>query len=65
MDEVYQFSSLSMGTCINCHREQKVQFKENNYYKIFEKYHAEIKAGKRDSVTVSDVGGTECAKCHY
>jgi mono/diheme cytochrome c family protein len=65
MDEVYQFSNLSMGFCINCHREQKVQFAENNYYKIFEKYHAEIKAGKRDSVTVSDVGGTECAKCHY
>ncbi len=65
MDEVYQYSNLSMGFCINCHRETKVQFESNNYYKIFEKYHAEIKAGTRDKVTVADVGGLECAKCHY
>jgi mono/diheme cytochrome c family protein len=65
MDEVYQFSSLSMGFCINCHRETKVQFAENNYYKIFQKYHDEIKSGKRDGVTVADVGGLECQKCHY
>jgi cytochrome c2 len=65
MDEVYQFSDLSMGFCINCHRETKVQFAENNYYKIFQKYHDEIKAGTRKNVTVADVGGLECAKCHY
>jgi cytochrome c2 len=65
MDEVYQFSDLSMGFCINCHRETKVQFAENNYYKIFTKYHDEIKAGKRDGVTVEDIGGLECQKCHY
>jgi mono/diheme cytochrome c family protein len=65
MDEVYQFSNLSMGFCINCHREQKVQFTENNYYNIYKKFHEELKAGTRDSVTVQDVGGTECAKCHY
>ena len=28
MDEVYQFSDLSMGWCVNCHRETKVQFTE-------------------------------------
>jgi mono/diheme cytochrome c family protein len=66
MDEVYQFSDLSMGFCINCHREQKVQFKENNYYaKIYQKYHDEIKAKTRDSVTVAEIGGLECAKCHH
>jgi len=65
MDEVKQFSDLSMGFCINCHRETKVQFAENNYYKIFQKYHDEIKSGKRDGVTVADVGGLECQKCHY
>jgi hypothetical protein len=54
-----------MGFCINCHRETKVQFAENNYYKIFQKYHDEIKSGKRDGVTVADVGGLECQKCHY
>ena len=65
MDEVFQFSSLSMGWCVNCHRETEVQFAENDYYSIFEKYHEEIKSGKRTGVTVEDIGGTECQKCHY
>lgn len=65
MDEVYQFAPLSMGWCINCHRQTQVQFADNNYYTIFEKYHEEIKAGKRTGVTVQDIGGTECMKCHY
>lgn len=65
MDEVFQFSPLSMGWCVNCHRETEVQFADNNYYSIFQKYHDEIKAGKRTGVTVNDIGGTECQKCHY
>lgn len=65
MDEVYQFAPLSMGWCINCHRQTEVQFADNNYYSIFEKYHEEIKAGERDAVTVEDIGGLECQKCHY
>ncbi|MBK7764242.1 MAG: c-type cytochrome [Bacteroidetes bacterium] len=65
MDEVYQFADLSMGWCINCHRETKVQFADNNYYSIFQKYHDEIKSGKRADVKVSDIGGLECQKCHY
>ncbi len=65
MDEVYQFTDLSMGWCINCHRETKVQFVDNNYYSIFQKYHDEIKEGKREDVKVSDIGGLECQKCHY
>lgn len=67
MDEISQFAPLSMGWCINCHRETKVQFESNNYYSIFEKYHQEIKDGKREKgdVRVSDIGGLECQKCHY
>lgn len=65
MDEVYQFAELSMGWCINCHRNTKVQFADNNYYSIFKKYHDEIKEGKREDVKVSDIGGLECQKCHY
>jgi mono/diheme cytochrome c family protein len=65
MDEVHQFAPLSMGWCINCHRQTNVQFKENDYYSIFQKYHDEIKAGKREGVTEAELGGTECAKCHY
>ena len=29
MDEMYQFATLSMGWCINCHRDTQVQFKNN------------------------------------
>ena len=65
MDEVYQFAPLSMGWCINCHRQTEVQFTTNNYYSIFTKYHEELKSGKRTKVTESDLGGLECQKCHY
>jgi cytochrome c551/c552 len=70
MDEVKQASDLSMGWCINCHRETKVDFnysegKGNKFYSIYEKFHNDIKTGKMDSVTVKDIGGLECQKCHY
>lgn len=65
MDEVFQFAPLSMGWCINCHRQTNVQFKENNYYSIFQKYQDELKEGKREGVTEADMGGLECQKCHY
>ncbi len=47
MDEVYQFSSLSMGWCINCHRESKVDFNKdgsgNKYYNsIYEKFYNQM-----------------------
>lgn len=71
MPEVYQFAELSMGWCVNCHRETKVDFynKEtgdgNKFYSIYEKFHNDIKNHKLDSVTVEKIGGTECQKCHY
>jgi hypothetical protein len=70
MDKVHQFSDLSMGWCVNCHRESKVDFNYNDstgnkFYSIYEKFHNDIKSGKMDSVTVSDIGGIECQKCHY
>ena len=71
MPEVKQFAELSMGWCINCHRESKVNFynKEtgegNKFYSIYEKFHKDIRDGKMDSVTVEKIGGTECQKCHY
>ncbi len=65
MGEVYQFSDLSMGWCVNCHRETKVQFADNKFYSIYEKFHEDIKNKKLDSVTVEKIGGLECQKCHY
>lgn len=70
MDEVKQVSELSMGWCVNCHRESKVNFNYtdstgNKFYSIYEKFHNDFKSGKMDSITVKDIGGLECQKCHY
>jgi len=65
MEVVGQYSPLSMGWCINCHRQTEVKFADNEYYDSYEVYHNEIKDGKREKVTVEDIGGLECQKCHY
>ncbi len=70
MDEVKQVAELSMGWCINCHRETKVDFNYtdstgNKFYSIYEKFHNDIKNHKMDSVRVEHIGGLECQKCHY
>ena len=71
MNEVKQFAPLSMGWCINCHRTTKVNFPDsagnngNKFYSIYERFHKDLKSGKMDSVTVENIGGTECQKCHY
>ncbi|MEM0991559.1 MAG: c-type cytochrome [Bacteroidota bacterium] len=65
MEVVYQYSPLSMGWCINCHRQTQVDFGGNDYYKSYETYHKELEKGDREGVTVEDVGGLGCQKCHY
>ena len=65
MEVLYQYSTLGMGWCISCHRETEVKFKDNDYYKQYERYHAELKSGAREKVTVEEIGGLECQKCHY
>jgi len=70
MDEVRQFAPLSMGWCINCHRTTKVDFpdgnhKGNRFYSIYSKFARELATGNKDSITVENIGGTECQKCHY
>ncbi len=70
MNEVKQFADLSMGWCINCHRTTKVNFPDasgngNKFYSIYQRFHQDLRTGKMDSVTVEDIGGTECQKCHY
>ncbi len=65
MEVVQQYSPLSMGWCVNCHRQTEVQFSDNEYYQAYERYHEELSNGERDKVTVEDIGGLECQKCHY
>ncbi len=66
MDVIYQYSDLSMGWCLDCHRTRKVDFENNAYYStLFEEYHNKLKEGIIDSVLVKDIGGTNCMRCHY
>jgi hypothetical protein len=65
MEVMQQHSPLSMGWCINCHRQTEVKFAGNDYYNSYAKYHEELANGERDRVTVEDIGGLECQKCHY
>lgn len=65
MDIMKQFSDLSMGWCINCHRDTKVNFADNNYYSTYMKLHDDLKSGKLDSITAEQIGGLDCMKCHY
>ena len=71
MNEVKQFAPLSMGWCIGCHRTTKVNFPDstgnngNKFYNIYERFHKDLKTGAMDSVTVENIGGTDCQKCHY
>jgi mono/diheme cytochrome c family protein len=58
-----QHSPLTMGWCINCHRETNVKVEGNAYY---EKIHAELsKKYGVDKLTAAQMGGLECGKCHY
>jgi hypothetical protein len=65
MNVLTQHTDLSMGWCLDCHRTKKVQFVENNYYTTFKEFHDQMAAGTIDSVTVEQIGGTDCMKCHY
>lgn len=62
MEIVYQHASLTMGWCVNCHRQTEVD-NTNPYY---EKIHEQLakKLGK-DKLTIAELGGLECGKCHY
>ncbi len=63
-----QYAELTMGWCINCHRETKVQMADNGYYdEIHERLPEELKKQYLEdgTITVSELGGIECGKCHY
>ena len=65
MEVMEQMSPLSMGWCVNCHRQTEVKFASNPYYASYDKFHEQLSKGDIDKVTVEDIGGLECQKCHY
>jgi len=63
MEIMYQFSSLTMGWCIDCHRTTNVNVEGNEYYT---KIHEELsKKYGVEKLTAAQMGGLECGKCHY
>ena len=63
MEIVSQYSPLTMGWCINCHKETNVKVEGNEYYA---KIHEELsKKYGVDQLTAAQMGGLECGKCHY
>jgi cytochrome c551/c552 len=63
MEIVEQFSPLTMGWCIDCHRTTNVNVKDNAYYT---KIHEELsKKYGVEELTAAQMGGLECGKCHY
>lgn len=63
MEIMRQHSPLTMGWCIDCHRKTDVKLESNEYYakihkELSEKYGVE-------KLTVAQMGGLECGKCHY
>lgn len=62
MEVVKQYSLLTMGWCIDCHRKTEVNTKDNTYYDKLNELHS---SAKKSKMKVEDIGGLECAKCHY
>ncbi|MCK5368711.1 MAG: cytochrome c3 family protein, partial [Cyclobacteriaceae bacterium] len=61
MEVVSQFSNLTMGWCIDCHRTTEIKT-DNGYYDKLVEQHSN---SSKDPMVVQDIGGLECAKCHY
>jgi cytochrome c551/c552 len=66
-----QVSPLTMGWCLDCHNTRQVDIGKNGYY---DEVHARLKEFgadelrkylEDDKITVRELGGYECAKCHY
>jgi hypothetical protein len=62
--------TLTMGWCIECHGQKEIDLSNGDYYqevhdrllndkKTYQKYLED------DKITVAELGGWECAKCHY
>ncbi len=65
MDKVKKTFRISMGFCLECHRERNVDL-DNGYYKAYyEDYLRRIHEGKVDGITVAQIGGADCQRCHY
>ena len=66
-----QKEPLTMGWCLDCHNTQQVDLSKNAYYeevhqRLVDHGEEELKKYLEDGkITVRELGGYECSKCHY
>lgn len=60
-----QHADLSMGWCVNCHRDTRVDFADNSYYDTYIKLHEQLRAGIIDTIRADHIGANDCMSCHY
>ena len=66
-----QHAELTMGWCVDCHNTTKVNMDGNGYYedihqRLVDNGREELKKYLEDGkITARELGGWECAKCHY
>lgn len=64
MDVIEQVNNLSMGWCVNCHRNTEVKF-TNEFYTDYRELHQKLDSGQIHTVHAEDIGATDCQRCHY
>lgn len=63
MEVMRQETKLTMGWCVECHRDTDVKMEGNKYY---EKIHEQLqKKYGVEKLTVAEMGGLECGRCHH
>lgn len=64
---------LTMGWCIECHGEKEIDIQSDDASGYYKEIHNRLLTDKKtyqkyledDKITVAELGGWECAKCHY
>ena len=64
---IFKHPTLTMGWCIDCHRQKEIDMESNEYYADM---HKKLKSDtifgyKNKKITPALIGGMECGKCHY
>ena len=65
--------TLTMGWCIECHGQKEIDIQSDGVSDYYKEIHERLKGDKKtytkyledDKITVAELGGWECAKCHY
>lgn len=77
IDEEYtvaeQFAPLTMGWCLDCHNSTDIDMTSSEYYEEIHSRFANHERGREflktyledGGISVKDMGGWECSKCHY